>query len=94
MKQIGTSVDRLRAVLDALGSKQCVCGHRKNARQSFCRECYHRLPWDLKAALWKHVTEGYVGHYEAAKDWLEKNPAEEPQASKTTKSALPGLFDF
>jgi hypothetical protein len=71
---IGVDAARLKAALEALNSAVCVCGAAKPSRRSFCRACYFRLPGHVRAGLYKHVSDGYVHHYENACDWLRKNP--------------------
>jgi hypothetical protein len=73
---IGVDPQRLKAALDELNSTVCVCGRKKGIRRSFCRACYFRLPWDVRAGLYKHVCDSYVLHWENAKDWLARNPEE------------------
>lgn len=58
-----------------LKGTQCRCGKRKRARQTFCSDCYYRLPRNLRGALYQLVGQGYEAAYQAAVDYLEGKPS-------------------
>ena len=56
---------------EQLMSNECFCGESKQKRNSFCVGCYHKLPDEMKADLWKWIGKGYEEAYEAAVKFLE-----------------------
>jgi hypothetical protein len=48
----------------------CHCNRRKKKRMSFCPICYHRLPREMRSALYNR--ESYTAAYDAAVKYLEK----------------------
>jgi hypothetical protein len=54
---------------DFLG-ELCGCGKPKRTRQSFCRECYLRLPFELKQRLNRKFGEGYEEAFADAREYL------------------------
>ena len=54
----------------ALAGGICWCGKRKTAKESFCPECYHKLPRDLQRGLYKSLADGYVPAYLTARRWF------------------------
>jgi len=62
-----------KQALEELDGKTCYCGAEKKAGQSFCSRCYFSLPKETQRALYRHISEGYAGIYDEAKDWLRIN---------------------
>ena len=59
---------------DSLDSTECPhCHNSKESGQSFCRRCYFALPKNLRMALYKTFSEGYVDHWDEAREWLKGN---------------------
>lgn len=56
---------------DDLFSEVCICGQKKQKRQSFCRSCYFELPQNLRMNLYKSMSDGYAEVYDEAKDYLK-----------------------
>jgi hypothetical protein len=53
----------------------CHCDRRKKKRMSFCATCYHRLPREMKGALYQRAGQGYEEAYDAAVKYLEGEKA-------------------
>lgn len=52
-------------------SRTCAaCGNLKRERQSFCFNCFKKLPADMQAGLYARFGDGYTENYQEAKDWL------------------------
>jgi hypothetical protein len=58
-------------LLRELRGHVCICGSQKQARQTFCRGCYFRLPAILQKALYKRLGNGYAEAYAEARKLLE-----------------------
>jgi len=50
-----------------------ACGGGKQVRQSFCRECYFRLPREMRNALYRRLGAGYTQAFNRALAWLASN---------------------
>jgi hypothetical protein len=57
-------------LLRELQGELCQCGSHKFQRQTFCWECYHRLPKTMQNALYKRLSDGYEGAYMTALQFL------------------------
>ncbi len=57
-------------LVSELNGRECRCGHPKKARQTFCRDCYYRLPRAMRQALYDLVGNGYEEAYEQAAGFL------------------------
>ncbi len=55
-----------KEILSRYTSVKCFCGKLKHTYQSFCFECYQKLPREMKTALWKRFGYGYEEAYVAA----------------------------
>ncbi len=66
----GSEKSLLRIALDELESTTCVCGNRKQSRQSFCKPCYFALPPNVRRDLYKTISDGYAEIYDRAKEYL------------------------
>lgn len=56
--------------LDELYGRQCFCGSRKKSSQTFCSNCYFRLPNDMRKALYRRFGHGYESAVDRAKEYL------------------------
>ncbi len=59
-----------------------ICGgcHKRKVRgQSFCKDCYFRLPRELRQKLWQRFGGGYEEAHTESLEWLRTNnvPIEE-----------------
>ena len=57
-------------LLVELLAKKCRCGREKQARNTFCNNCYYKLPSEIKKALYKRFGDGYEQAYDAAVQFL------------------------
>lgn len=48
----------------------CRCGKQKKSGQSFCAECYFKLPKDRRYALYRRLGEGYAEAFQDACELL------------------------
>ena len=48
-----------RVIIESLGCKTCICGSRKNPRQTFCYSDYKKLPPEKQSALYDGFNDGY-----------------------------------
>lgn len=62
---------KIHRSLVALAVTLCRCDRRKKKGMSFCSTCYHRLPQEMKGALYQRSGHGYEEAYEAAVKYLE-----------------------
>ncbi|MDQ4121696.1 MAG: hypothetical protein M3209_09650 [Acidobacteriota bacterium] len=58
-------------ILQDFLSEKCRCGEHKTTRQSFCRDCYFKLPQELKQRLYRDFGAGYEEAYRDALSFLE-----------------------
>lgn len=56
---------------DDLFSEKCICGNKKQVKQSFCKTCYFELPQNMRYNLYKTFDDGYAEIYDEAKDYLK-----------------------
>ena len=64
-----------------LRGNECRCGSRKTRRQTFCKECYYRLPKAKKSALYNNIGFGYEAAYDSAAQHLDAHPKPEKAES-------------
>jgi hypothetical protein len=57
-------------LIGELRGKTCRCGKRKASGETFCRDCYFRLPPRMRQALYRGLGNGYEEAYTAAVDCL------------------------
>lgn len=52
-----------RLMITELGGLNCRCGRVKVPRQTFCRQCYFKLPPENRRALYAKIGNGYEVAY-------------------------------
>jgi len=62
--------------------------HTKEAMQSLCKECYFRLPKEMRNALYRRIYRGYAQALTQAIGWLASNPSPE-QKDDAAKKLFP-----
>lgn len=67
----GVTEDMILTVRELRG-KLCRCGCYKTKGQTFCDECYYRLPEELRQGLYKSLSMGYLEAYKAAVEYLKQ----------------------
>lgn len=65
-----------QALVKELAGERCACGAAKQPRQTFCRNCYYRLPETLRKALYKRLGQGYEWAYRTAREYLKTHAAD------------------
>jgi hypothetical protein len=61
-----------KELLDELSSSKCQCGKKKSPRNTFCPNCYYRLPLDMRKNIYKDIWHGYAECYMEAVEYLNK----------------------
>lgn len=61
----------LTARLEELHGRVCRCGTAKTPDQTFCRDCYFRLPMPMRRALYLLILDGYIEAYDDAVTFLD-----------------------
>lgn len=61
----------LLARVHQLQSIKCRCGSLKISGKPFCPACYHRLPKNLRTALWALMGDGYEEAFDVAAAWID-----------------------
>jgi uncharacterized OB-fold protein len=46
-------------LITELAGVRCRCGRAKAPRQTFCRQCFFKLPRELRRAVYARVGDGY-----------------------------------
>jgi hypothetical protein len=59
--------------VEALDSRACLCGAKKDRGNSFCHGCYFALPKEMRNALYRALRDGYAEAWDEARDWLRIN---------------------
>lgn len=59
------------ALFFELSGRKCRCGDPKQARQTFCVNCYYKLPSEVRVALYRRFGNGYEEAYAMAIDHLK-----------------------
>lgn len=55
---------------DFLSTVCSICTGQKQKNQSFCRNCFYRLPEEMRRSLYKRFGMGYEQAFEAAQAFL------------------------
>lgn len=76
-----------QALESLLGDKCPACDGSKERKQSVCRDCYFKLPKEMRTRLYKRIYMGYRQAVNQALDYLEKLRFEEKKNDRT-----PSLF--
>lgn len=63
---------RDRKLYEKLMSHTCQCGMAKEARNSFCRNCYYHLPREMRKQLYRAIGDGYAKAYDDAVAHLDQ----------------------
>jgi hypothetical protein len=53
-----------------LQSAVCYCGAPKRIKNSFCKDCFRSLPYDIRNRLYRSVFNGYTEAYRDACSWF------------------------
>jgi hypothetical protein len=80
------------ALFDELKGATCRCGRVKKEMQTFCGQCYRKLPEVAQRNLYKRIGQGYEQAYAAAVEILEPAPRSIPSAASIAANT-PTLFD-